>query len=274
LILAHPNLSAEFGEDVIQKKESLTDSDLLELLNILSIRNDSLLRPVAHAVLERGLIDKRRSLLLETVRDRADLPPHISQTLTSAALSDADISSLGGWKDRDVEKILLAIAGSFSDKVKLKMVMDFLGAITVSSEPASSLMRWLREVGNWENRASFAPLIGALSSPERFTKSQLDEVFRSVESYFNDKKLVAILVQSDVAALTMIRKYPSFIGVPRALTLLRNPDPEVRLGAIEVLKGTNDLGAMKVIINSFESEKEPSVKSKYRETFWFVKDRK
>jgi HEAT repeat protein len=134
-------------------------------------------------------------------------------------------------------------------------------------------MRWLRE-SSWENRASFAPLIGALSSPERFTKSQLDEVFKSVESYVNDKKLVAILVQSDAAALTMIRKYPSLIGLPRALTLLRNSDPEVRLGAIEVLKGTNDLGAMKVIINSFESEKEPSVKSKYRDTFWFVKDRK
>lgn len=273
LILAHPNLSVEFGEDVIQKKESLTDADLLELLKILSIRNDSFLRPVAHAALERGLIDKRRSLLLETVRDRADLPPHISQTLALSALSDTDISSLGGWKDRDLEKILLAISGSFSDKVKLKTVMDFLGATTVSSEPASSLMRWLRE-SSWENRANFAPLIGALSSPERFTKSQLDDVFKSVESYVNDKKLVAILVQSDAAALTMIRKYPSLIGVPRALTLLRNSDPEVRLGAIEVLKGTNDLGAMKVIINAFESEKEPSVKSKYRDTFWFVKDRK
>ncbi len=273
LILAQPMLAAEFGEDVIQKKESITDSDLIELIKILAVRSDSFIRPVAHAALERGLVDKRRGLFLELIRDRNDLPVHVIQTLAFASLEDTDISALGGWKDRDLEKVLLSVCGAFTDKDKLKMALDFLGATTVSSEPATSILRWVKDKA-WENRSNFAPLLGALFAPERFSKTQLDEAFKAIESFANDKKLIAILVQSDAAALTMIRKYPSLIGVPRALALLRNPDPEVRAGAIEVLKGTNDLGAMKLIINAFEAEKDSSVKEKFRSTFWFVKDRR
>lgn len=273
LILAHPQLSPEFGEDVIQKREALSDSDILELIRILSIRADPIIRPIAHAALERGLVDKRRMPLLELVRDRVDLPVHILQTLSFASLEDSDISNLGGWKDRDLERVLLTICGAFSDKSKLKMALDFLGAMTVTAEPANSLLRWIRDKA-WDQRANFGALIGALSAPDRFTKAQLDDAFKTIEPYFNDKKLVTILIQSESAALIMIRKYPNLIGIPKALSLLRNPDPEVRIGAIDVLKGTNDLGAMKLIINAFEGEKDASVKDKYRSTFWFIKDRK
>lgn len=277
LILAHPVLSQEFGEDVIQRRTTLPPEDIIWLIGLLGERHDVAIRTLASLAIQQKTLPAIRNKFLELLRDRGDLPASVTRVLAKASLGtlDAtDLNSLGSWKDRDLEKVLIAVLASYTDSSILNDAFDLAAATTVTTEPAASLMRWIREK-HWKERARLAPMIGALTYPQEVGDEEIEKAFEPLSSFGEDKSLVDIIFRHNVpqASLAMVRRYPNLIGVPRALNLLMSPSAEVRLAAIGLLKDTNDLGAMKLIVDRYESEKEPSVKQKFKDTFWFIKNR-
>ena len=277
LILAHPTLSLEFGEDVIQRRSTLPASDIIWLVGLLGERHDPAIRTLASLALQQKTLLPIRNEFLIILRDRADIPASVTRVLAKASLGtlDAtDLAALGAWKDRDTEKILLAILAGYSDESILKDAFDLAAGNSIVSEPAASLIRWIRE-NHWKERVQLAPMVGALSYPQEVGDEAIEKSFEPLKSFGGDKRLVDIIFTQNIpqAALAMIRRYPTLIGVPRALNLLSSPDASVRIAAIEILKNTNDLGAMKLIVDRFEAEKDPSLKQKYRDSFWFIKNR-
>jgi len=277
LILASPDLTAAYGDDVIQRRDELPDSDVLWGMRALSARADSRVRALANLAYERGLVSPARKVFLGLLRDRSDLPTDASEALVRAAsgtLRVEDIASIGRWYDIAVERILYAICADEQDLDILLEAFDTVASRSLSIEPGASLIEWVRN-NYWNNRTDFIQAIGVLSSLDVADTAMIESAFAVFDRYAKDKRLISILLDAEnpVISRVVIDKYRGLIGVGKLLGLLSNSDPEVRYAAVVSLKDFNDIGALRIIIESYEHEKDPKVRKAYEENLWVIKQR-
>ncbi|MCB0321156.1 MAG: HEAT repeat domain-containing protein, partial [Bdellovibrionales bacterium] len=90
-----------------------------------------------------------------------------------------------------------------------------------------------------------------------------------------DSNLLEILIDTDNPQVvrTIVTKFSELLGLGTLLRLLDSRDKDVRIEAIRALKGFNDLGAMRIIVQHYESERDAVVRGVYKETFWFIQRR-
>lgn len=277
LIMSDPELAMLMGTDVIQRKEDLSDQDIVWLLKILADRDDLHVRAIANTAMERSILSPLRASYLTVVRDRPDLPPDVMRTIVRAAsgvYSTDDIITLGRWYDLSSESVLLAISADSSDPDVLRGAFDSLAAKSISVEPARSLVDWVRK-NYWEERVEFVPLIGTLANVDKFELKRVEETLDVLKGFTKDTKLIDILLESGdpVVARVILEDYADVLGIGRILNLLGHSDREVRIAAIGRLIGTNNLGVAKIVLDHYETEKDPEIRKLYAETFWFVQRR-
>ncbi|MBX7139381.1 MAG: hypothetical protein K1X83_15545 [Oligoflexia bacterium] len=277
LILAEPNLAMIFGEDVIQKRASMPDGDLLWVLRVLADRNDINVRAIASLAVERGVLPPVRAQFLQLIRDRADLPPDVVHALLRAAAGATrveDISTIGQWYDLQAETVLLAILADNTEKDILTEALDVLAGRSLTIEPSASLVQWVRRK-YWSERADFARCIGMLANVDRVKQEDLDKLFDGIDQFAKDGELVELLLGSSSPAVvrSVLAKFGDLVNLGGLLKLLSSPDKEIRISAVKALKSYNDLGALKIIIDHYEKEQDPDVKQAYKDTFWMIKQR-
>lgn len=277
LILGSPDLAVVFGEDVIQRRNQIPDADLLWVLRILADRNDINVRSMASMAVERGVLPPLRARFLKLIRDRADLPSDVMQSLLRAAagaLQIDDVGSFGRWLDMEVEGILLAIMADSVDNAVRVEAFDILAGRNLTLEPSRSLLEWVRK-NYWNKRADFAFAVGVLGNLDNVSPDAIAEVFRQLDRFVRDSDLIGLLLDTGhpLVVGTVITRYPELMNIGELLRLLENRDPGIRIGAIKALKSYNDIGALKIIIDHYEREKDETVKQAYRDNFWMIKQR-
>lgn len=277
LVLAHPELSQEFGEDVISHRTEIPDSELPWLIDKLSERADINIRPIAAQALERHSFPANRERFLILLRDRPELSPSIMRTLARASLGQIDVDDiriLGAWLDVDAERILLSMLGELTDKALLLEAFDTLAGKSLTLEPSKSVIAVVRSK-YWNRREELARFVGAIGNPGGYSEAALKQEFDALKGFLKDKQFIDALLDANIPAVSkvLVQTYPEVIGVGRALGLLENSDKDVRIAAIVLLKDINDVGAMKLIIDRYSAEQDPQVKGLFRETFWFLKNR-
>jgi len=277
LVLANPDLALVFGEDVIQKRSRIPDADLLWLLRILADRNDIHVRAIASLAVERGILPPLRAQFLQVIRDRADLPPDVLHSLLRAAggaLKSEDIGAFGRWFDLDAEKILLAICADATDSDVQIEAFDTLAGRTLSIEPSASLVDWIRK-NYWSKRGDFVTAVGVLGNLDKVDKETLQRLFVSMDRFVRDSDLIELLLASNNPEVVkaVLNRYASQINRTSLLRLLDNPEKEIRLVAVRALKGENDVGVLKIIIDHYENEQDPEVRQIYKDTYWVIRQR-
>jgi hypothetical protein len=277
LILADPQLALVFSDDVIQRRDQIPDADLLWLLKLLAERGDSAVRPMSSMALERGLLPPIRKVFVTTIRDRTDLDPAILQALVRGAAGAArseDIGAFGRWYDVDAEKILYAICAEQEDPTLAVEAFDTVAGKSLTLEPAGRLVTLVRE-NYWDRRGEFARAIGIIASVDAATPADLKMAFDILTPFAKDQKILSALVESGHPVLVagVVERYPDRLGLGVLLNLLENSDTAVRMTAVRSLKGYNDIGALKIIIDRYEREKDPAVRNVYKETFWVIRQR-
>lgn len=277
LVLAQPELAMVFGEDVIQKKEKIPSGDLLWILKVLADRNDINVRAIASLAVERGVLNPIRSQFLQLVRDRADLPTDVLDALlraASGALRPSDVGSFGRWYDLEGEKILLALCADTEDPTILVDAFDTLAGRSLTVEPSASLLAWVRRY-HWGQRVDFAKMVGIMGNLDKVSASEVAKIFESMNKYARDSDLIQLLLRSGngVVIKGVLERYPDLISLSGLLTLLGHQDKGVKISAIKALKSYNDIGALKIIVDHYEKEKDPEVRQAYEENFWMIKNR-
>ena len=277
LVLSSPELSLIFGEDIVQRRNEIPDEDVLWLLRKLAERNDANVRAIASLAVDRGMLSPLRQYFIGLIRDRSNLPPDIVRALIRAAggvVELEDISSIGRWFDLDAEKIMLAICASIDDKGMLTQTFDRLAAKSLNTKPASSIIPWIRR-NQWSKRGDLANAVGVLGHASLFEDKELEGALVPFEPYMRNSELAEILATSGDARITkiVVDNYSEMIGLGGLLSLLKNPDKEVKIAAINNLKGYNDLGALKLIVDAYERERDPEIKQLFRENFWMIEER-
>lgn len=277
LIVADADLAAAFGDDVIYRREELPDSDVLWVMENLATRHDTRVRALANLAIQRKLTNPMRSTFLEMIRDRADIPLDVMQGLVRAAtgnLTRDDISNFGKWYDVAVEDILFSVCADSDNGDILVEAFDTLGSRSLAHEPGSSLVEWVR-ASQWNNRKEFVHAIGVLSNQTIAVEADIKDALKVFDGYERDQRLLGILMRAENPIVTriVVEKYGTKLGIGRLLNLLRADDTQVKLTAINALKTFNDVGALRIIIDNYEREKDPVVKAAYEESFWFIQER-
>ncbi len=277
LIMGHPELALIFGDDVVQRRSELSDADVLWLLGVLGTRNDYNVRAFASLAVERGVLAPLRQEYLELVRDRQDVPPEVLNALVKGAagsISAEDIGAIGRWFDKDVERILLVVCADVADENLKIEAFDTLAGKTMTIQPSAMLVDWVRR-NAWENRAQFVRSIGVLGNLNRVPQEEAKEAFRAFEPLLKDSRVINAMLDTKDPFITklILERYSSSLGLGALLSMLRNDDPSVRILALQSLKNFNDVGALKLLLDSYEKEKDESVRKVYRDNFWMIRER-
>lgn len=275
--MAHQDLSVVFGEDVLQFRDRVPDEDISWLLRLLAVQRDVHVRAIANVALERNIITPVRQVFLEVVRDRPELETSVVTALIRGAagsLNEDDLATFGRWYDVESEKVLLAALVDVGDPKLVRQAVETLAAKSIVTEPAASLIEWLKD-GYWEEREKFGRLIGVLGNLDRVDEQVIAENLKLVGPAIRDSNLLEILIDTDNPQVvrTIVTKFSELLGLGTLLRLLDSRDKDVRIEAIRALKGFNDLGAMRIIVQHYESERDAVVRGVYKETFWFIQRR-
>ncbi len=277
IILLHPDLSGIFGDIIVQRKQELHDSDLYPLMERLVLRNDVHARAIAAIMNDRKLLTPIRAEFLNLMRSKTDAPNEVVKALARAAMGAItadDVGVFGRWFDISVERILFLLCADLPPGPAALSAFDILAGRSVSMEPSASLIEWIR--GNyWEERATFVKAVGVLALLDIATEDQIKEAFQLFDKYAKDSRLLDVLVDTGnpVVVSLAVEKYGQMISLSRLLSLLSDPSKNVRLSAIESLKGFNDVGALKIILDTYQQEKDPQVREAYKNSFWVIKQR-
>jgi hypothetical protein len=277
LIMAHPELALTFGDDVVQRRGELSDGDVLWLLGVLGNRNDYNVRAFASLAVERGILTPLRREYLEVVRDRQDVPPDVLQALVkgaAGALTAEDIGAIGRWFDREVERILMVVCAEVDDPALRVEAFDILAGKTLTKQPSAMLVDWVRR-NAWENRSQFVRSIGVLGNLGKVSDEEAKEAFRAFEPLLKDSRVINAMLDTNDPFVTklILERYSASLGLGSLLSMLRNKDKEVRILAIQSLKNFNDVGALKLILDSYDQETDPAVRTAYQENFWMIRER-
>jgi hypothetical protein len=114
-----------------------------------------------------------------------------------------------------------------------------------------------------------------LANIPRIPDEEVRTAIQTFDAFARDGVLIDILLESDQALVitTVLEHYRDLLSTGARIELLQHPAPEVRLAAINALKDTNDIGALKLIIDAFEMEREEQVRQRYKEVFWVIRNR-
>jgi serine/threonine protein kinase len=277
LLLYHTDLASIFGDDAVQRKEKIPDSDVVWLLSILAQRNDIQVRAIASLAVDRKLLSPIREYFISSIRDREDLPLDILNALVKAStgtLKKEDMSSFGNWYDRHCEGILLAIAADAPDQETRLEAFEIVSAKSFILEPATTLINWIRN-NAWDKRTEFAQSIGVLSHMEFYDFEQILKSVSVFEPYLKDQTVMAALLDNKQPQIVkaLLQKYMKHVGLGRRLALLEYPDKEVKMMAIASLKSMNDVFGLKIILDHYAKEKDPEIKKLYQETFEVIAEK-
>lgn len=277
LILSEPDLALIYEDDVLKQKDKIPEKDTLTVLKLFAERSDQAARAIANLAIERNLLSPLRKSLLLLVRDRTDLPVEIQSSIIHAAagvITPNDVANLGRWYDPQSEKVLLAIMAESTDKAMLTEAFDTLAGKTPRTEPSATILGWVRQK-QWDSRADFAQVVGILGNLDVLGEEALKGSEAVFDKAAKDRSFVDLLLHSPDPRLVRlaIDRYRDQLGIGGLVNLLDNGDPEVRMTAVRSLKDVNEIAVLKIILDKYDAEKDPSVRKAYQESFWMIKGR-
>lgn len=277
LIIASISLSQRYGQDVVDRIDSMKDSDLLWSLSVLAERDDALSTYFAEEVLERNLIQPPKSYLVKLIAERQDLPSDVLKSISKGifgTLEPIDIGSFGRWYDNSIEKILLTLcATEINSEVSLE-IFDTLASKELVHKLSSKLMRWVKD-NFWQDRIKFSKSIGLLALNDEFTDSDLQGALAGFESYVSDRSLLGALLSAENSRIVeaVINRFKDVVPISNLLLLLTDTNKNIRIAAVRAAGRTNDVGALRYVLKNYELERDPDVRRAYEESFWVVKQR-
>lgn len=277
LILGTPELSSLFAEDVGKLVDSIPDEDVSWLLQQLGQRGDSHTRFVAGVSLNRKLFSPAKNVFLELIKSRPDLPNAVMASLVRGVVGTmtvSDIGAFGTWYDLDADEALFAVAVDAEDPSIAIAAFDTLGSKSITDPSVAGLIEWVRKQ-YFEERGNFARTIGILALHNKYSDKEIYEALGVFDKYARNRELMKILLQSDTPSIlsTVMQKYSKVMDTSTLLGLLRHAEPKVRSEAVVAIKDTNDVGVLKIVIDSYEAETDPDVKKVYEANIGVVRDR-
>lgn len=277
IMVSSVSLSQRYGQDITDRMDSISDSDLLWALSLLAGRDDGLTPYFAKELDERNLVRPPKSYLVKLMANRLDIPSDVLKTISKSINGDlqpSDIGSLGRWYDGSIEKILLTLCATEEDSDLLYEIFDTMASRELENSLSAKLIKWIKD-NFWEDRLKFAKGVGLLALHDEFQDADLQEALSGFDRYASDRALLSALISSENPKIisAVLQRYKDVIPISNLLILLSDSNKDVRLAAVDAASRTNELGALQYVIRSYEAERDPEVRALYEDRFWAIKQR-
>ncbi len=277
LMLAEPQVSSLYEEDLFQYKDQLGENDLLWLINVFSKREDRRLRAIAEIAIERLKLKGWRQEFLQILSQKDDLTQGVTLALINSAIAQAtidDVGQLAGWIDPLSNRALIAVCAENTDPEILIKAFDTLAAKPLPDDYVFRLIQLIRNK-YWERRGELTVLVPAVAGNDQLNAELNPRALDSFAAVIKDTQLIKYVFQSsNVSLLTsIVDRFGAELDLTVLLDLLSHPDPQMRIKAVTSLKGYNDAISLNLITDKFKKEKDPEVIKHYKQTFWSIAER-
>lgn len=271
--------AARYGAQIFARLPELSDKDLYSLLDAFVLRKDERSSSLANEIVRRNLVSPVRAIFLSAINFQSGTVSNASQlALAHAAegtLKEDDFAALGAWYAPTSEKVLLALVADLADPATSLKVFDILAARSLTTEPAATLIPWIRN-NRWEQRSRYARLVSLLGVSDVLPTGTDDEIEGLIRANVDDGKFVEVFLGCAPPRFLqfILDNYPAKVPLNVSFDLLLHSDKNIRMKVLPLLQSVNDLKAMKLLLERYEAETDPDVRNKYKDTFWFIRQRK
>lgn len=278
LMLATPEVSTLYAEDVLADRNLVPDGDLLWLLPELTQRQFPGVKRVTAQVLARELVSEVPAVYLEIMSRKASIPARVQSSLVGCALKNdgtvADVVSFAAWYDTDAEKALWALVLSTRDSEVGARAFDALAAKPLLAPGISVLYDHVRST-YYADRALVGRLVAALALENALPDSVFSRAFEGLDVLPKSRDLVRVVLKgpSTRAVREVIKRYGTHVERTQLLDLVSQSDPLVRAAAVEALSSANDVAILKILADAYAVETDPAVRAAYEMHISTIKER-
>lgn len=279
IILSDDDLGEDLQIDTEKIVKNLSSEDLKWLLERLALYNKSSLFELVSELLRQGKIQGYNAVFAQNLLnlDKFGSSAGIKKALVNgmfSSLLQADINQFGRWLSIESEKILLASIAVSSDPQVIQDAFDTLCARTLTSEPSSILIPWVKST-YWDRRVELAKPLAILALQEYASDLEINETFDKLTPIAPHGPLIDTMIKINKAELILklLDRVGAVMPEQTLLDLLKNKDANVRVRAVELLEGKNNINTLKAIFSAYEAEKDPQIKKRYKEVHWVVRNR-
>ena len=275
-LIYHEGLAQIFEFEIRNNLDKLNNGDLIKIINLYSKRNDSGYWDLIKIAKDRELFTEDDLFILDVISNDKNLKTNLVQGLLAIVtnnLTKTDLNVIASWTNPISKDILFLATYRLDDKNLIETAIDLVTVNHKNVEPAISLLNWLKEK-KWEERVTFAKSLAVLSVSKKRSQADIDSALDQFSPYLKEKNILSAFTNCEDSRIIIgiLKKYPNSVNLGVQLALLKNQDSEIRKAVIPTII-TNDIGAMKIIVDAFEKEKDQETKALYRSSFWFLEQR-
>lgn len=280
LIAVDKLLSFVFVDALQVEIPKLSDDDLRWVLEKLPSVDNALVFRLADEILKRHIIEPIRGVFLDglVAGEKFNIPRPVRAALVRGSLgevSEKDYRELSVWASPAVERVMLGICVEAADPQVRSSALEFLLNRSVSEPVAKRILRWSREELG-DRRTAVAHAIGVLSLADIATIDDVKQAFDELMAQSVGSALftAAIETKNPMLITEALARLGAVVPPPEIAQLLSDEHKEVRIAAIQALRGQNNVTVLQAIYRGYEHETDPEVKALYEAEHWVTRDRK
>jgi hypothetical protein len=272
MLIAIPEARNTFESDIKDSLSSLSTSDLEWLTSVMVKQGDyRFLARIANVLaLNPKITDLQKSMFRSVVSDES-APIAIRGAVARLAfgtISNEDIALLVGWNDIRAGALLLNISQFSLEEARLREVLRAIVIKKIASEPAAAMVAALGKIPEGE-RLRVGRAVGYFYTISETGKIPEAPDLDLVSAAAENSSILSAIMKSDCSPCRelIIDIAPHKLSSAMLFSLLKAEEPHLRIKALRRLAQYKDIGAINLLRNSYDDEKDGQVRQVYANLF-------
>lgn len=277
LMLLVPDAHDLFSEDLLMVSERISSADIKWLLEVLGRKGRSELATVAQLASSRQVVAGPYAVFLRELQMSVALSEGLRMSLVSGMLgklSSTDIKRFGEWYGQGAPRVLEASIITTQDSGIRSAAFEALRTKPLSDTYVAQIVEFLDSTYGGDS-SKYGGLVAVVALHETVDAQTANQELEVIKDAPRRRELLKQLVKgapSDMLEV-LLKRYSDSMEPLDIVDLLSNPSVEVRKVAVDRLSSVNDIMLLKLITQSYDDEKDASVRAVYEAKIGVVRDR-
>jgi hypothetical protein len=277
LMLLLPDAHDLFSEDLIEESDKIPSADIKWLLEVLGRKGRSEIATVAQLASNRQVVAGPYAVFLRELQMSVTLSEGLRMSLVSGmlgTLSSTDIKRFGEWYGQGAPRVLEASIITAQDSGIRSAAFDALRTKPLSDTYIAQIVEFLDSTYGGES-SKYGGIVAVFALRETVDAQTVNRELGLIKNAPRMRDLLKQLVKGAPPDMlvVLLQRYSDSMEPLDVVDLLSNPSVEVRKVAVDRLSSENDIMLLKLISQSYDDEKDPSVRAVYEAKIGVVRDR-
>jgi hypothetical protein len=218
-------------------------------------------------LLTRQVVAGPRSLFLRELDTSVAIPAPVRIALVNCAVlgpTRKDLTAFGGWNSTSVTRVLLLVALSTDDAQLAVTAFDIMAAKPSTDPSVVSIVSAVRAASEID-KAQAARLVAAVVLDAKLSDDEISKAVGGIDLSDQWNGVIRSLLgaHADRVITELLHHFGKALESELLFEMLERGGPKVKIGAIEVLGRSEDVGVRKRALELYPDEKDPDVIAAY-----------